>query len=497
MKKISILLSFLILVAIFMPFSSVSAATKPGIKPGNFLYFFDTAFEKINLFFIFSPEKKAQKALEYADERLAEAEALTEEKNTNAIKTAVAGYESNIALATEESKQIKDKGKAENLLTSIADNTSKHQEILSNVLSKVPNEAKEAIAKAIEVSRNGREEATKQISELKGEVEESKQKQESQTAQNNQSTEIEKPKKEIEALRKIVPVLPTPKQSVPPTVSNNVQPQSPKPTTPSVETWSELENKYFVEANSKGWATLIITNALGEKRYYKKEGSQWIRKNNESELQQPFVTPSTPSAPQDNSIELKKEILASLQKEINERAQQRKQDINKIIEISNKYSGLIDQRDAEAQRQAEQLKAEYIAKGATFLEETDGTIKPMELLVGQQRMLHSEYYAKLSYIWDRLSVDLQAIKMKLNSETIANWPVWASSPPIVYTAPPKIELFTSAERYIKINTPNGSSNWEITPNGYGGYYMQSYSFGKSMLFNITSMGNGEYYVNNY
>lgn len=174
MKRASFVVFLLFLVVVFTLPTSALAATKPGVKPGSFFYFFDTAFERVNLFFTFSPEKKAKKALVYADERLTEAEALAEGKNTNAIKTAVANYESNIALAAEESKQIKDKEKAEGLFASIADNTSKHQEILSDVLSKVPDDAKEAITKAIEASRKGQEEATRQIAELKGEVEQLK-----------------------------------------------------------------------------------------------------------------------------------------------------------------------------------------------------------------------------------------------------------------------------------------------------------------------------------
>ena len=142
-----------------------------GVKPGSFFYFFDTAFENISLFFTFNPEKKAEKALEYADERLAEIEAVAEEKNPSAVKTALANYESNVALATEKSKEVKDKEQAENLFTSIADNASRNQEVLSAVLIKVPEEAKAAITQAIEASRKGQEEATKQIAELKGEIE--------------------------------------------------------------------------------------------------------------------------------------------------------------------------------------------------------------------------------------------------------------------------------------------------------------------------------------
>ncbi|MEK7136480.1 MAG: hypothetical protein AAB821_02725, partial [Patescibacteria group bacterium] len=99
-----------------------------------------------------------------------EIEAVAEEKNPDAVKTAITNYESNIALAMEKSKEIKDKGQAETLLNSIADNNSRNQDVLAAVLIKVPEEAKVAIMQAIEASKKGQEEATKQIAELKGEI---------------------------------------------------------------------------------------------------------------------------------------------------------------------------------------------------------------------------------------------------------------------------------------------------------------------------------------
>src|SRR3990167_2636059 len=168
MKKLTTLSILLISLAFVVP-SQASAATSAGVTPGSFFYFFDTTFENIGLFFTFNPDQKAKKALAYADERLDEIEAVAEEKNPDGVKTAIANYESNIALATEKSKEIKDKGQAETLFNSIADNTAKNQEVLAAVLIKVPDEAKEAVTRAIEVSRKGQEEATKQIAELKGE----------------------------------------------------------------------------------------------------------------------------------------------------------------------------------------------------------------------------------------------------------------------------------------------------------------------------------------
>ena len=137
MKKLTTLSILLISLAFVVP-AQASAATSAGVTPGSFFYFFDTTFENISLFFTFDSENKARKALEYADERLAEIEAVAEEKNPNGVKTAIANYESNIALATEKSKEVKDKGQAESLLTSISDNTAKNQEVLAAVLIKVP-----------------------------------------------------------------------------------------------------------------------------------------------------------------------------------------------------------------------------------------------------------------------------------------------------------------------------------------------------------------------
>ncbi len=50
-----------------------------------------------------------------------------------------------------------------------------------------------------------------------------------------------------------------------------------------ISSWSELESNGFYEANQKGWISLIVTNDLGEKRYYRKENDIWIRKNSEAE----------------------------------------------------------------------------------------------------------------------------------------------------------------------------------------------------------------------
>ena len=225
MKRFSAIILILLLAAVFSLPASVSAATNPGVKPGSFFYFFDTTFEKIGLFFTVNPEQKARKALGYAEERLAEIEAIAEEKDPDAVKTAIADYENNVALAAEKSKEIKNKGQAESLLASIEDNASKNQEVLSAVLIKVPEEAKEAITKAIEASKKGQEEAAKQIAELKGEVEKLKQ----EVA--DLKTKDEEKGKIIEELSKQKPETPT-AQTKPPTPQTIETIQTQKPATP-------------------------------------------------------------------------------------------------------------------------------------------------------------------------------------------------------------------------------------------------------------------------
>ncbi len=250
-----IITGFTLFIILVLPVSA-SAAT----KPGSFFYFFDTAFERVNLFFTFNPEKKAMKALDYADKRLAEVKTITEEGgNADDIKTSIANYERNIALAAEKSKEVKDKGQEENLLNLITNSASKNQEVLSAVLIKVPEEAKAAIAQAIEASKRGQEEAMKQIAELKKEVAGLKQeitelkKQQkiipTPSSNNQDQSTIRELKNEIEELKKQT-------ESKKDTEKQPVA----TPTTPTAPVSSVPELKPEVKANDH---ILTLTNAIG------------------------------------------------------------------------------------------------------------------------------------------------------------------------------------------------------------------------------------------
>ena len=102
--------------------------------------------------------------------------------------------------------------------------------------------------------------------------------------------EVQKtPEEKINELQKQLDEL---KNQQPKTIPvTKTQIQNYKPT--ATETWGELEAKYFVDADQKGHTYLWISNSLGEKRYYRKEGTQWVRKNTEEEASQPYTASSS------------------------------------------------------------------------------------------------------------------------------------------------------------------------------------------------------------
>ncbi|HEY4500875.1 MAG TPA: DUF5667 domain-containing protein [Candidatus Paceibacterota bacterium] len=261
MKKPLLMIASILFISLaFVVPMQASAATNAGLKPGSFFYFFDTTFENIGLFFTFDSEQKAKKALGYADERLAEIEAIAEEKNPDAVKTAIANYESNVALATEKSKEVKDKGQAEGLFTLIEGSTSRNQEVLAAVLIKVPEEAKAAITQAIEASKKGQEEATKQIAELRIEIERLKNEvaELKKESDNPQADEVEKLKKEVETLKKQNTVQPAPKHPLPPI--QNLQEEK-KPEEKAKTTTTTLPSGAVAEIDANGNIIRIIKEA--------------------------------------------------------------------------------------------------------------------------------------------------------------------------------------------------------------------------------------------
>lgn len=127
-----------------------------GVTPDNPFYFLDIWGEKIGLFFAFSHEGKIGKALTYSEEKLAEASALAEKGKPEKLPKATGPYEAYIALANGQTDDLEEEGQSvKDVSTKVAEATSKHLSVLEGVLDKVPEQAKEAIERAMTVSMNG------------------------------------------------------------------------------------------------------------------------------------------------------------------------------------------------------------------------------------------------------------------------------------------------------------------------------------------------------
>lgn len=113
-----------------------------GLTPASPFHFAERFFENVGTFFTFNPEKKIERYIELAEERLAEAQVLAEQGDERAQK-AIEHFENQIEKAQTRSEKITDK--KEDIQARIAEARTRHQEKLEGVLERVPEQAKEAI----------------------------------------------------------------------------------------------------------------------------------------------------------------------------------------------------------------------------------------------------------------------------------------------------------------------------------------------------------------
>lgn len=157
MKRVTILA---VILSLFLVTGVLAqdAITLPsaGMTPDSPFYFLDIWGEKIGLFFAFSHEGKIGKALTYSEEKLAEASVLADKGKPEKLPKATGLYEGYIAIANGQTEELEKEGKStEDVSTKVAEATSKHLTVLEGVLDKVPEQAKDAIEKAMTVSMNG------------------------------------------------------------------------------------------------------------------------------------------------------------------------------------------------------------------------------------------------------------------------------------------------------------------------------------------------------
>ncbi len=144
-----------------------------GILPDSTFYFLKSWKESIQTFFTFGAENEAEQYLHLAEVRLAEYQKMIENKKLEIARKTLEKYERQLNWALEKAEEAKEKGKdVKKLKEEIGEKILRHQEVLIEVLNKVPEEAKKGIENAIEMSQKGFENAIQAVTgEKKEELE--------------------------------------------------------------------------------------------------------------------------------------------------------------------------------------------------------------------------------------------------------------------------------------------------------------------------------------
>jgi hypothetical protein len=137
-----------------------------GRRPQGIGYGLTRAWERVQLAFTFKENNKAELHLRFAERRLSEAIEIIEEDEERA-KELLEEYERNLERGNEISGLAQQIGKnVSRVMELIATATIIHEEVLRDVLERVPEEAKPAIERAINNSRTGNENALRAMQEI-------------------------------------------------------------------------------------------------------------------------------------------------------------------------------------------------------------------------------------------------------------------------------------------------------------------------------------------
>jgi hypothetical protein len=141
----------------------------PGITPDSPFYFFDNLGKKIGLLFTFGPEAKAKKALQYAEERLAEAQVMAVRNRVREMTQAANDYDGFMSMVKQRAEEARQQGVSDNISERVALATSKHLSILDKIKDQAPEEAGEAIIQVRTKSMNGQINALRTLAKIKPE----------------------------------------------------------------------------------------------------------------------------------------------------------------------------------------------------------------------------------------------------------------------------------------------------------------------------------------
>lgn len=170
MKKIAIVFSLFFVLTVVPGVWAQDTTDLPssGLTPDSSLYFLDTWGEKIDLALTRGQEAKTRKQVRISQEKLAEAKDMAEEGKDKAAEVASDRYGKMVSAAAENVAQAAQSGEgfADALGELLATTTAISQEVLAGVYEKVPEQAKPAIERAMQVSSKGMEKAMEAVSNV-------------------------------------------------------------------------------------------------------------------------------------------------------------------------------------------------------------------------------------------------------------------------------------------------------------------------------------------
>jgi len=164
---LSLLVGFLFAFGFFVTarYDGVVIAS-PGVLPDNVFAVFQDIFERFQLLFTFSHEGKAKLHLQFAERRLAELNQSIALNKTDLIPHLAQRFEREMNETRREINETKASGQnVTELAEHVAAVTFKHQLVLQDIKENVPDQAKDDIAHAINVSSHGHESAVENILE--------------------------------------------------------------------------------------------------------------------------------------------------------------------------------------------------------------------------------------------------------------------------------------------------------------------------------------------
>ena len=168
MKAIGLSIMLVLAMFAFSPFALAEetdvVVADEGVTPDSLLYGLDKAMERISLALTFDKAKRSEKALQHAEERLAEVKAMIEQNKLDKAEKARKGHEDDLNEAEEAAEEIEsddDEEEAEEALlevSEIKDKIESHSERVAlihdrilEMLASNPNVSEEQLAHLTEI----------------------------------------------------------------------------------------------------------------------------------------------------------------------------------------------------------------------------------------------------------------------------------------------------------------------------------------------------------